>query len=194
MTAEEIREIIPPDLPPNVTLVPSIGSKRKASSPLMSATSPNHYNPSDVLSGSELGALDNCSLGNRTPSPLTDRSSPVDEISQIVKKCLVESEFSFHIHIINELISCFMHVFHSLAGEGIKASPTHVLSSPDDYEGANDSQQEPMNFCKKDEAASADVATLQPEDLSLRSSIHQAINLSTSVSTRTYLRRFLVCP
>ena len=89
LTTEEIREILPPD-----NILPGTGFEMNNGQPAIkrkTSTSPS-LNNSDVLSGSEMGAFDNGSSGNRTPSPLngSGRVSPDDERSQIIKKIIVE--------------------------------------------------------------------------------------------------------
>ena len=102
MSSEEIREIIPPDFPPNVALIANIGGKtasggkRKAStgsiSPPLSEDVHRVADMSDqFLVEGEAGLLPS-NLSN-TPSPPVSCASPVEMFSPIGKKRLIESEY-----------------------------------------------------------------------------------------------------
>lgn len=100
MSTEEIRDIIPPDFPPNVALIANIGSKipsggkRKASS---GSISPPCL-PEDVNGVTDMGeqSMDEGEAGllpsnlSITPSPPASCASPVDTFSPIGKKRAIE--------------------------------------------------------------------------------------------------------
>ncbi|XP_075245799.1 uncharacterized protein LOC142339553 isoform X2 [Convolutriloba macropyga] len=121
LSAEEIRDIIPPDFPLPIGFEPSAippppQKRKKSASPMMN-------NSMVDASFGESEIYETSSEGNRTPSPQNSsgRLSPEDERSQIIKKCM-ESNSA---------------LLQSLNASSQECSPLDL--------------QQPMNFCKKDQ-------------------------------------------